>query len=63
MGNSPCRGCEDRKLLCHGQCQRYQEWKKDLEEKKASQPVFPGWNPRAERLTWQSMRWGKKNRR
>ena len=23
----PCRGCHDRKLGCHGFCERYQEWK------------------------------------
>ena len=22
----PCKGCLDRKLGCHGRCERYQEW-------------------------------------
>ena len=23
----PCRGCEDRKLGCHGVCTKYEDWK------------------------------------
>ena len=26
----PCKGCYNRKLLCHGFCSEYQEWKKML---------------------------------
>ena len=24
---APCMNCFDRKLLCHGSCKRYQDWK------------------------------------
>ena len=27
----PCKDCQDRKLLCHGQCDQYQAWKKENE--------------------------------
>lgn len=27
----PCKGCDRRKLLCHGSCQTYQQWKKELD--------------------------------
>lgn len=31
-GKCPCRGCEERILLCHGRCERYQQWKNEYEE-------------------------------
>lgn len=34
IGKCPCRGCEERILLCHSRCERYQTWKKDYEEAK-----------------------------
>ena len=42
MKKCPCRDCFDRKLLCHGQCRKYQNWKKEYEEEKAAiQEDFP----------------------
>ena len=35
MYRSPCKDCLDRKLLCHGQCKRYQEFRNELEARKA----------------------------
>ena len=29
----PCKGCTDRKLGCHGMCRKYQEWKKEHDDK------------------------------
>ena len=29
---APCKGCERRKLLCHGACREFQEWKQAHEE-------------------------------
>ena len=29
----PCKGCEERSLGCHGKCERYKIWKKELDEK------------------------------
>ena len=31
----PCKGCEDRKYLCHSMCVKYKAWKAEIE--KASQ--------------------------
>ena len=31
----PCRGCNERILLCHGRCERYQTWKTEYENSKA----------------------------
>ena len=28
----PCKGCEDRKMLCHSSCEKYLEWKKFRDE-------------------------------
>ena len=28
----PCKGCEDRTILCHGRCDGYQQWKAEREE-------------------------------
>ena len=30
----PCNGCTERKLLCHGFCDRFKEFRKDLEAMK-----------------------------
>ena len=27
----PCRGCEERQEACHGHCERYKEWKEELD--------------------------------
>ena len=34
MAKAPCKNCMDRKLLCHGACQRYQVYKQELEEER-----------------------------
>ena len=34
MMNAPCKDCERRKLLCHGCCKEYKEWKKAYEARK-----------------------------
>lgn len=31
MTDCPCRGCEDRKFLCHSSCERYKQWKTEYE--------------------------------
>ena len=31
----PCKGCTDRKLNCHGACERFQEWKTEDAKRKA----------------------------
>ena len=32
--NNPCKNCEDRYVGCHGECDRYKEWKDVVEEKR-----------------------------
>lgn len=29
---APCKGCQDRHTLCHGQCERYKEFKKQVDD-------------------------------
>ena len=38
MTKCPCNGYTDRKLLCHSQCKRYQDWKNEYEAMKANKP-------------------------
>lgn len=32
MRISPCKGCADRVLACHGKCEKYKKWRKGLDE-------------------------------
>lgn len=34
MPKTPCMNCEDRQLLCHSNCERYQAFRKDWEKRK-----------------------------
>lgn len=34
-GLSPCKGCENRDIYCHGSCSSYASYKKELEREKA----------------------------
>ena len=34
---SPCLGCENREIGCHGSCERYQAWRQDLSERTAAE--------------------------
>lgn len=35
--NTPCRGCEERRIGCHGGCERYLDWRgirdQDIEQR------------------------------
>lgn len=35
MPASPCKGCEKRHLHCHSGCERYNEYRSQLEKNKA----------------------------
>lgn len=37
MPASPCKGCEERQLHCHSGCERYREYRSQLEKNKAEQ--------------------------
>ena len=30
--NNSCKGCTDRKVGCHAECERYKQWKKEYNE-------------------------------
>lgn len=30
----PCKDCEDRHVACHSQCDKYSEWKEEVEKQK-----------------------------
>jgi len=32
MKKAPCKGCTDRMLMCHGKCEKYQDWKREMNE-------------------------------
>ena len=32
MKNAPCKGCEDRRLGCHGKCEKYRAWRAGMDE-------------------------------
>lgn len=34
LGKAPCMNCEDRQLGCHSICQKYKDWKENLEKMK-----------------------------
>ena len=60
MGICPCKDCFDRKLLCHSQCRKYQDWKTEFEAMKAeTQEPDMGWSDRSVRKMWRNMRWGR----
>ena len=31
--NCPCKGCTERKLTCHGFCEKYKAWKAKIDER------------------------------
>ena len=38
---SPCEGCTDRAIGCHGTCQKYTDWKDDwLKERKVQNSAY-----------------------
>ncbi|MCR4886288.1 MAG: hypothetical protein K5919_05170 [Clostridiales bacterium] len=32
MKNAPCKGCEDRRLGCHGKCEKYRAWRAGMDQ-------------------------------
>lgn len=59
MMNAPCKGCERRKLLCHGSCKEYQEWKKAYEARKEADRQQKEYRipERVMRKYWRSLRY------
>ena len=52
----PCRGCTDRKFLCHSQCGRYQEWKREYEETKMNRQEYVSISEQSKRRHWRSLK-------
>ena len=48
----PCRGCTERILLCHGRCEKYQNWKKEYEESKTDFRDMPDMSKAMKRHIW-----------
>lgn len=34
MSYAPCKGCKERTAECHGKCERYKEFQKEMEKVK-----------------------------
>ena len=65
----PCKGCTERRLTCHGFCERYQTWKKELDETNEwlrnqksprADAVAKGWYQKIK--TGKSQKWNLKTR-
>lgn len=56
----PCYGCTDRKLLCHGQCRPYKEFKDELERMSAEKAKKDSATPvicrKVVKQIWRSMK-------
>lgn len=40
--NSPCRGCEERRVLCHAECDRYIEYQRKNAEIREKRREYDG---------------------
>jgi hypothetical protein len=59
-GKCPCRGCTERILLCHGRCERYQEWKKEYEKNnRIDYREYPDIPREIKRHIWRKMKRGR----
>ena len=56
----PCKGCQDRHEACHGQCDRYQVWKAEIDAQRAARdaqkPELPAITNRAWKVVLEKMR-------
>lgn len=39
-GMSPCKGCKDRYTACADECQRYKDWKANIERIKENRRAY-----------------------
>ena len=60
---SPCKGCENRTVTCHGVCAKYQEFKKELEaineQRREQNRRMYGIHDHSNRRRWRSMRYSR----
>ena len=58
--NSPCHGCTERTIHCHGNCEHYKLWRKKLDDanaQKARPEETPEFTKRLKQYMWKKMRW------
>lgn len=57
---APCKDCLQRKFLCHGQCEKYKEFKKKLAEVAEAKQKLNASTPepcrKVERWLWREMK-------
>ena len=39
MDGAPCKDCKDRHIGCHGKCEKYLEYKKELQKVKYQEKI------------------------
>ena len=39
MDGAPCKDCKDRHIGCHGKCEKYLEYKKELQKAKHREKI------------------------
>lgn len=58
---APCKDCVDRKLLCHGHCEKYQTWKAEqdaiVEERERQRKATPDLSRKVVRQIWKELKW------
>lgn len=65
---NPCKPeCPDRKVGCHGNCQRYAEWKAKRAELSAAvrkdRERYGTLSENAQRKMWRDLRWERQQKR
>lgn len=53
---APCINCEERYPACHDSCDRYKEWKKEIDRKRLARQDFLI-KKQNERVYWNRKRW------
>ena len=59
MNIAPCKDCKDRHVGCHGKCEKYLEYKKELQKAKCQEKI----NKKIEDDIWYGINMAIKGRR
>lgn len=61
---APCKDCPDRHESCHGQCEKYQAYRKErdemLEERRAYHAAYDARNERVEKAIRHQILWNRR---
>ena len=61
--NAPCKDCQERKLFCHGRCERYRSFRDELdrraEEKAKKDASTPELAREIVKQIWREMKCGR----